>query len=215
MKVFCNSCGQETNHHVKSEHITEYHDVVAGRLRFWEERRQRFLICEGCEKGTLEVGWTHEGAQDPETGERIWSTELYPKRVKHDVGQKQFKQLPNRLDTIYRETIQAYNVEAEILTAVGLRSLVEGICKDQDINSSGDKLVKRIDKLDKILPGHIVSDLNEFRFMGNEAVHELESPSEDELTISIEICEDLLNYIYELDYKTEQLSKKRDEDDAT
>lgn len=216
MNIFCNNCRHETNHHVKSEHISKHPDVVDGRyLRFWEERRQRFLICKGCEKATLEVGWTHQGAADPETGERIWSTEYFPKRVKHNVGQKQFKQLPDQLDTIYRETIQAYNVEAKILTAVGLRSLIEGICKDQNIGSSGDRLEKRIDKLDEILPSHIVSDLHEFRFMGNEAVHELESSSEEELAIAIEICEDLLNYIYKLDYKVSELSKKRNQDDAT
>ena len=215
MRVFCNSCGAETNHQIKAEHTTEYPDIRAGRCTgFWERRRQRLLICAGCEEGTLEVGWTNAGDHDPESGEQFWSATYYPERKKRQVDAKRFKQLPERLDRIYRETVQAFNLETGILTAVGLRSLVEGICKDQEIGEPGDNLEKRIEKMDQILPGHIVGDLHEFRFMGNEAVHELGAPSENDLRIAIEICEDLLNYIYELDYKVKQLSSSRDRDET-
>lgn len=213
MKVFCNKCGLDTNHHIKAEHVTEYPDIRGGHYTgFWERRRQRFLICAGCEQGTLQVGWTYEGNHDRESGEQYWSNTYHPKRKKRQVDSKHFKQLPERLDRIYRETVQAFNIENQILTAVGLRSLVEGICKDKEIGRSGHNLEKRIEKLEEILPNHIVEDLHEFRFMGNEAVHELGAPSEEDLRIAIEICEDLLNYIYELDYKVKQLSSSRGRD---
>lgn len=212
MRVFCNSCGSETNHNIKAEHVTEWHDARAGRhTGFWEKRRQRLLICDGCESASLEVGWTAAGDRNPDTDEQYWSTEFFPKRTKHDISEKRFKQLPDRLDMIYRETIQAYNTEALILAAVGLRSLVEGICKDQGIGKERDKLANRIDGLKSKFPEHIVEDLHEFRFMGNEAVHELESPTDDDLQVAIEICEDLLNYIYELDYKIRKLSSSRND----
>jgi hypothetical protein len=45
--------------------------------------------------------------------------------------------------------------------------------------------------------------------MGNEAAHELNSLPQDELRLAIEICEDLLNYLYELDYKANSLGEVR------
>jgi hypothetical protein len=213
MRVFCNNCRSETNHQIKAQHTSQYPDIRAGRYTgYWEERRQRLLICAGCEEGTLEVGWTCAGDHDRESGEQFWSNTYYPQRKKRQVDAKRFKQLPERLDKIYRETVQGFNIEIRILTAVGLRSLVEGICKDQDIGQSGNNLKTRIEQLDQILPDHIVEDLHEFRFMGNEAVHELGAPSEADLRMAIEICEDLLNYIYELDYKVKQLSSRRNQE---
>jgi hypothetical protein len=60
-----------------------------------------------------------------------------------------------------------------------------------------------------ILPQNIVSNLHSIRFIGNEAAHKLSSPSTNELRLAIELCEDLLNYIYELDYKARSLSASR------
>ena len=215
MRIFCNSCGSETNHNTEAEYVTLYEDIRAGLpTGFWEKRRQRFLICAGCEAASLEISWTTSESHNPNTGKRHWSKEYFPRRTRHDAPRKRFKQLPGRLDAIYRETVRSYNMESRILTAVGLRSLVEGICKDQGIGKNGESLYNRIDELKAILPDHIVDDLHEFRFMGNEAVHELESPPESELRIAIDICEDLLNYIYELDYKVKQLSSSRNKDES-
>ena len=47
--------------------------------------------------------------------------------------------------------------------------------------------------------------------MGNEAAHELSAPEKDELRLAIEICEDLLNYLYDLNYKTSYLTEVRNE----
>ena len=41
--------------------------------------------------------------------------------------------------------------------------------------------------------------------MGNDAVHELTPPERKELKIAIEVSEDLLNILYELDYKASLL----------
>jgi hypothetical protein len=41
--------------------------------------------------------------------------------------------------------------------------------------------------------------------MGNDAVHELTHPSGEDLKLAIEICQDLLNFLYDLDYKMKKL----------
>ena len=42
--------------------------------------------------------------------------------------------------------------------------------------------------------------------MGNKAMHELEPPSRDDLKLAIEVIEDLMNFLYELDYKASKLA---------
>lgn len=45
--------------------------------------------------------------------------------------------------------------------------------------------------------------------MGNDAVHELAAPKPTELALAISVIEDLLNFLYELNYKASQLREMR------
>jgi hypothetical protein len=45
--------------------------------------------------------------------------------------------------------------------------------------------------------------------MGNKAIHELAAPKSEELALAISIIEDLLNFLYELDYKASRLREMR------
>ncbi len=74
----------------------------------------------------------------------------------------------------------------------------------------GANLKKRIDGLEAHLPKTIVSNLHGFRFMGNEALHQLAAPKPTDLKVAIEVSEDLLNFLYQLDYKASLLPKKAD-----
>ena len=58
-----------------------------------------------------------------------------------------------------------------------------------------------------VLPENIVKNLHAFRFAGNEAVHELEAPPEYELAWALDVIEDVLNFLYALDYKTNTLAQ--------
>jgi hypothetical protein len=86
--------------------------------------------------------------------------------------------------------------------------VIEGICADKGVK--GANLEKRINGLEAHLPKTIVANLHSFRFMGNEALHELAAPKRTDLKVAIEVSEDLLNFLYELDYKASLLPKKSD-----
>jgi hypothetical protein len=169
-------------------------------------------MCAGCESGTLEVCWTNVTLTQ-EDGQQEYVYTYYPKRTKHSAEAKVFIQLPKKLRKIYEETIQAFNEELGILCAGGLRALIEGICEDKGLQ--GGNLEKRIDALAGLLPKNIVESLHSFRFMGNVAIHELTPPERTDLRLAIEVSEDLLNYLYELDYKARNLSLRRQKDSAS
>jgi len=60
-----------------------------------------------------------------------------------------------------------------------------------------------------ILPQNIVDSLHGFRFMANDALHRLTGTDCECLRVAIEVCEDLLNFLYELDYKAQRLPRRK------
>lgn len=224
-RIYCNKCKNDTKH-IAKYHSCDYRLVSLGESVFLLTIGNQFWMCAGCENFTFErydIMETFRFHQDEfeendEEDDEIDSLEelfpnpditsvYFPKRTKNDFVAKNFNQLPASLKYIYEETIAAFNNEILILCAVGIRALVEGICSDQEI--IGGNLEKKIDGLASIIPKNIVTNLHELRFMGNQAAHELNAPQKEELQLAIQICEDLLNYLYELDYKASYLSRIR------
>ncbi len=195
--VYCNRCRSYTNHRLVSTWIRADEDPDMG---FYDEVTYSVWACLGCDAGTMEVAWSEGGD--------LVSRKYHPPRPQAHQGKKSFQTLPVPLQGIYGEVIVAYNSKTNVLCAAGLRAIIEGICSDKGIE--GDTLEKRIDALEAILPPNIVKHLHELRFMGNEALHDLEPPDRAELSLAIEICEDLLNYLYSLDYKASTLARKRE-----
>lgn len=210
--IFCNKCGNETNHICKGEHYRDFPNVNQdGSLAFMERLGYRFWVCAGCERGTLEEYYIFDLTDDES---RAAVDEHYlPERTLLHVRAKEFKQLPKKLTSVYLETLRAYNNDLPILCAIGIRALLEGICADKSI--AGTSLETRVGNMVSILPESIVSNLHSIRFIGNEAAHELASPATADLRVAIEICEDLLNYLYELDYKAHHLSISRKSQETT
>jgi hypothetical protein len=166
---------------------------------YWEKYKYHFWVCRGCDTAALNEVYTQDGWSGYE------ASTFHPKRARRDWPEQRFRQLDEKLGSIYRETIRSFNAGLEILCAVGLRALLEGICADKGV--TGRNLKKKIDGLQAHLPPNIVESLHSFRFMGNEAAHELQAPARAELQLAIEVIEDLLNFLYELDYKARRLPR--------
>jgi hypothetical protein len=182
-----------------------YENTPNEQLGFWEEFEYRFWVCRGCDTATLEEAYTNIGMYDPSREKHICESKLYPKRRERELAHKRFRQLNTKLSAIYREVIASYNNDSGTLCAIGLRALLEGICADKTID--GRDLFTKIDGLTAYLPANIVESLHSFRFMGNVAAHELQAPKPTELRLAIEVMEDLLNFLYELEYKAQRLPK--------
>jgi len=117
--------------------------------------------------------------------------------------------------------IDAFNHGLFILCAGGLRACIEGICISEGIKDGPVEIVKagvKVIKRKKDLQGQIsglfekglltkkhAEVLHEHRFLGNEALHELDSPSKSELILAIEIVEHTLENLYELSPKVSDL----------
>jgi len=83
--------------------------------------------------------------------------------------------------------------------------LVEVICADQGI--IGKNLEAKVEGLKKLLPAITAEKFHTLRFIGNQAAHEFKEPSPEDLHLGIEICENMLNFLYELDHKASKLAR--------
>lgn len=205
--IYCNRCKSDTRHEclLKSPRIEQDYMDDDEQYSFVEDFLYVIWKCRGCDSITLEERYTCEGYRN-QNGEIIWDHKFYPIRTQNHIVPKYFNNLPQKLANVYKETLVAFNAGTRLLCATGLRSLIEGVCVNKNI--SGKNLEQMIDGLSELLPENIVINIHGLRFMGNVAIHELELPKTYDLRLAIEICEDLLNYLYELDYKTARLGKQ-------
>jgi hypothetical protein len=65
----------------------------------------------------------------------------------------------------------------------------------------------KIEGLKKLLPASTAEKFHSLRFIGNQAAHEFKEPQPDDLRLGIEICEDILNFLYELDHRASKLMR--------
>lgn len=224
VKIICQNCNNRTNHivavSIDVDGVEEYDECIDIH---WNDHYQ-IIKCQGCDAISFRhTNWFSEN----EDGMGNGTTErLYPKRDANSINVKDFFNVPLKIRRIYRESIDAYNVEALTLCAAGLRGIVEGICADQSVD---DGPVERIDgngdvKIDRkgnlegkifglcergILTKKSALILHEHRYLGNEAVHELTQPSSDELKLAIGMMEHVLEQLYEIPKKALELQKER------
>ena len=207
IKVLCHQCKHETNHVVLSSvNIVETEYLLDDDYFKWQTDYE-IIQCKGCDVISFRVK-----GYDPEPDENVNSYSLeiiFPKRTAETVNIISFHNVPSNINKLYQETINCYNNYIMTLCAAGIRALVEGICLDKKIEKGN--LQTKINELVKkgIITEEQSSALHEQRCLGNEAVHELSVPSEEELSLAISLIKDILNSIYEVPIKTLKLRKAR------
>lgn len=105
-------------------------------------------------------------------------------------------ELPLQIRKIYVETHQAFNANLPVLAGIGLRALVEAVCKEK--NAEGKALSNKIDYLadNKILTTSGQELLHKIRTLGNKSAHEVQPHSLKQLALAMDVVESLLKDVY-------------------
>ncbi|WP_411845571.1 DUF4145 domain-containing protein [Roseibacillus persicicus] len=206
----CNNCQSKTNHSACFSHsssFTEWDSTEKdGEFALYSVDYEWSLwICCGCDTPVLRQR-SHYNGDYNQDGKPRYSYSYYPDRTEYSFSMRHFGSAPEKIRVIYRESCLAYNSAMPLLCAGGLRALTEAICKSQ--NTSGDNLYKRIEGLKKTLPTSLVDNLHGLRYLGNKALHEIELPDMHDLRLGLDILSDLMNFLYELDYKASLLTRR-------
>lgn len=213
MKLQCKVCKIITNHELIKEHKESWDNE-----EFWGSDTWQIVRCKGCEDVSFRHLTMFSEDRD-EHGNLEEKVNVYPIRGKDLLSAKDFYSLSPTIRVIYKETIEAFNIQSWTLCAIGVRAIIEGICIEEKIESgtvtnpkSGKTYIsKNLDgkiaglKEKGLLAVKHADLLHELRFLGNEAVHELVQPSTTELKFAIEIIDHTIENVYELEEKIRHL----------
>ena len=222
-RILCSTCRVITHHHLRARYSrvlqvvldetgeahmvddvvgfdgkydTGKYDTVATDYQV----RTSICSCAGCDEETFELQRLSKNTNGEL--EEEWRT-YYPERSA-SIQPKYFQNLAPKLRQVYSEAIACFNRGSLLLFTIGLRALLEGICRDKGLVDGN--LEHKVDGLIKFLPSvNVIQALHNFRITGNNAAHELDPLSREDAEMAIGIIEDLLNFLYDLDYKASQL----------
>jgi Domain of unknown function (DUF4145) len=196
--IFCNICKVATNHFLRARYARPLFNFEEGYVSENYENRAFIWSCAGCDEVTFE--WQR---LELNAGEEEWG-DYYPTRSEDSIQAKLFMKLGPELKQLYGEVVACFNDYRLLLCTVGLRALIEGVCRDRGLTEKN--LEHRIDGLVKFLPSlNVIEALHAFRFAGNDAAHELVPMSRADAGAAIRVMEDLLNFLYDLDYRASQI----------
>lgn len=194
--VPCATCRTNTNHTVVLS-VEVRQEVFNGEIMGWTSFQT--VRCLGCESFSFRR--THQNTEDfyfDDDGEQIpfETSEVYPPRA---VGRQKLEGsglLPDGIRAIYDESYKALCSEIPILSAVGIRALVEAVCQEE--NAQGRHLEKQIDDLvnKQVLGRAGAKVLHKLRIMGNKSVHEMKRHDTRTLGIAFDVVENLLREVY-------------------
>ncbi len=205
MWILCHRCEIETEHTVLSQVSNEDGDE---NVSAWTD--YYFTQCNGCKSITLlkEFRFSENYSVNTRTGEYELEVEktLYPSRLKGRKEMSHIFSVPHGIGRIYSETLSSILNKQNILAGIGIRAIVEGVCKDK--SSSGRNLKDKINYLAH--KGYITNDsadiLHSLRFMGNRSAHEIKSHGTKDLNIAFDIIENLLQNVYVIPKQAKKIS---------
>jgi len=214
VRTHCNKCGRIINHKILVNYYVSGTEVLCSDFDFRYGRRDytadykndyQIIECFGCNSITYRTDRYFSEVQDDDN-DGTWE-ERFP--TKNEKQKKNYKHLPPTLMKIYEEVIVAYNHDCFILCSAGVRAMIDGICTDKGITDGS--LQNKIEKMreEKFINPQHENILHKLRFLGNEALHALQSPSQEEINTAVDIIEHIIESLYEILGKAEILRESK------
>jgi hypothetical protein len=206
--VPCTECKRSTKHKVLASADLDVEEWYGNNSLQYDGHHQ-IIQCQGCETTSFRIVSTNSEDYEPVDDHFVCveSETLYPSRNEGRTPIKDTHLLPPNVQRIYDETIKAMNNDQPVLAGIGIRALVETICKDKQ--ATGQNLFDKINDLIKI--GVLTADgaaiLHQIRTLGNDAAHEVKPHKAEQLLLALDVCEHLLQGCYLLPYYAKQTFK--------
>lgn len=198
----CRSCETESKHTVIADVELQLREEDSHNFYGSDEQYQT-IQCNGCD--TISFRTAHYSTEDVYhiEGEKnefndvfLVAEEFYPNPNVSREPIDNLGWLPSHIPPIYSETLQALNNSQRILAGIGIRAILESVCKD--LGARGKNLHERIDNLvkTKSLSRNDAEVLKLIKNMGNSAAHSVFLHEHDQLEIAFNIIERMLESVY-------------------
>ncbi|HCE3706025.1 TPA: DUF4145 domain-containing protein [Vibrio parahaemolyticus] len=208
-RLYCKECSGLTLHSIVSSFDEDgSEDCGGGNSVDWHCKNQT-IQCLGCQTVSFrtvstfseDVEYDHEGPYHPET------IKYYPGRVE-GVKFLESHLLPYTVQQIYKETVLSLENDQFILAGIGIRAIVETICKD--LQAEGRDLYRKINTLKtrSIVTKEGADTLHKLRVLGNSAAHEVKAHDSRQLELALQIIEHMLEGTYIIPARVENVFPK-------
>jgi hypothetical protein len=196
-RIYCKNCSGITLHSIVSSFNERgSNDLGGGNSVDWD-RQNQIIQCLGCE--TVSFRTMSRFSEDTEYND---DGPYYPVTIKYYPGRVEGVKsldshlLPCEVQKIYRETVLSLENELFILAGIGIRAIVETICKD--LNAEGKDLYRKIDALRErsIVTTEGSQTLHKLRVLGNNSAHEVKAHNSRQLELALQIIEHMLEGTY-------------------
>lgn len=197
-KILCSSCHKLTNHdELTNIPISDGYETTDD----YDENSTIYSIiqCCGCDTVSYRTYKVEYGEED----EIQIQKDLFPIRETYFLEKGDFKITDRKIIEFYESAIFAFNGRKYLLCASAIRATIERICKtirEKAQKEISDNLEAKINWLfnEGYLNSMSKDALHKLRFMGNEALHNVETPTESEMKIAIDILELALASIFKI-----------------
>ncbi len=191
-RIHCNSCGTETWHEVVAAHTQNRYNSLWGYSQNIEAEILRCCGCDFLAFRSVTHPFEFQDEKDrPE--ERLYPDRNFTKR------KRKFFPMPINVARLYQETVTAHDAKLVLLSAAGLRSLLEAIVVDKvDKSRYGLTIESKINALTGLFEPGVLAVLHEFRKMGNKAVHAQVESDHLDLHRALYVVESIMEYFYGL-----------------
>jgi len=197
-KIICGNCKNETNHTILSAitvdgRIEDVYDEDNVHVINWNEEYQ-VIQCNGCDK--IAFRRLSSNSEDVDHNGYIEDEDIFPNPESERDTIKDSLLLPAKLEKIYSETVKSLNKNLQVLTGIGIRAIIETICKEK--KASGTNLFEKINDLQKqnALTQEGTEILHKLRVLGNNSAHEVKPHSNVQLGLALDVIDNLLTSVY-------------------
>ena len=208
LNVPCQICSGKPEHIVLCSVDTNGSESMGNHDNYYWSESDQIIQCQGCKTISFRaISSNSEDLDCDDDGNTIEAQveSLFPPRLANLKGipVDDTWAIDSKVRSIYVETMGALHSGSPLLAAIGLRAIVEAVCKSQ--SAQGNDLLKKIDDLvfkGVLTPGG-AAVLHKIRALGNKAAHEVLPHTEKQLAVAMAVVENLLQTVYIIPKKAE------------
>lgn len=207
----CKECHRVTKHEIVTEAT-----VTGSQSATWDHEvhwaiEYQVVQCLGCETLSFRRASSNSEDHPIQVGPDEWEDdvyeELFPSPHEGRVPVSDVNLLPDKIRRIYEESLNALNSQQEVLCGIGVRAIIETVCKDKS-TAAGNLSVK----INSLIPiGVLTQDgadiLHKLRTLGNDAAHEVKPHTPKELGLAFDVVDHLLLGVYILPIQAKKTFK--------
>ena len=203
LEYYCNHCRVKTTHRTIVEACTVEDFTDDGEVFSWNS--YHISECMGCHMVSFikDIRFSEdEDTFHPDYGKKNFKGIIYPILEEGALTESQLSQLqfvlPDKVKAIYEETLTAIKNKLFIIAGIGLRAILDTVCRERKIGQARQPLAARLQIMCDI---NLITEqektvLSTVKDLGNDSAHEGKSLNAYEVESVLLTVEYLLGKIY-------------------